>query len=157
MRIHYYVDYKSIKITMTNKCQATPVLLLQERGPVENQEIKWNKENVCECLMSVRAGTGRRSQLTSEGKDFPKSLCKTTADPAADSRTQAAAALPGPPGKPTESLQPLVILLLHRHPTHETYNFTDMIILECAKAEVYVNRHVCDVRYHSGQTGRFCQ
>lgn len=52
--------------------------------------------------MSVKAGTGRRSQLTSEGKDFPKSLCKTTADPAADSGTQAAAALLGLPWKVTD-------------------------------------------------------
>lgn len=36
-------------------------------------------------------------------------------------------------------------------------DFTDMIILECGKAEVYVNRHVCDVRYNSGQTVRLCQ
>lgn len=96
-----------------------PSCVASGRGPVENPEIKWNKENVCECLVSVRAGTGRRSQLTSEGKDFPKSLCKTTADPAADSRTQAAAALPGLPWKPTESLPLLLLLLLCRHPIQE--------------------------------------
>ena len=42
---------------------------------------------LCERWLSVKAGTGRRLELTSEGKDFPKPLCKTTADPAADSGT----------------------------------------------------------------------
>lgn len=34
---------------------------------------------VCEHSASVKAGTGRRSGLTSEEKDFPESPCKTTA------------------------------------------------------------------------------
>lgn len=69
-------------------------------------------KRLCEHWVSVKAGTGRRSLLTSEGKDFPKPLCKTTADPAADSGTQAAAALLCLPWKLTDSphlfLSPLV-------------------------------------------------
>lgn len=67
------------------------------RGPLENTDKVGQGKCLCERLVSVKAGTGRRFQLTSEGKDFPKSLCKTTADPAADSGTQAAAALLGLP------------------------------------------------------------
>lgn len=59
------------------------------RGPTDKVE---QGKCLCERWVSVKAGTGRRSLLTSEGKDFPKPLCKTTADPAADSGTQAAAA-----------------------------------------------------------------
>lgn len=72
------------------------------RGPTDKVE---QGKCLCERWVSVKAGTGRRSLLTSEGKDFPKPLCKTTADPAADSGTQAAAAAPlrGLPWKLTDS------------------------------------------------------
>lgn len=34
------------------------------------------------------------------------------------------------------------------------YHLADTICLECGNALLYVNRHVCDVRYNNGQTGR---
>lgn len=141
------------------------------RGPTDKVE---QGKCLCERWVSVKAGTGRRSLLTSEGKDFPKPLCKTTADPAADSGTQAAAAcsaarpalkthwLPPPP--------PLFLSLLMYHPrgqdyeapeklasgrkSRSGYHLADTICLECGNALLYVNRHVCDVRYNNGQTGR---
>lgn len=71
---------------------------------------------LCERWVSVKAGTGRRSPLTSEGKDFPKPLCKTTADRAADSGTQAAAALLRPALKTDRLPPPLFLSPLMRHP-----------------------------------------
>lgn len=67
--------------------KATPVLW----GKRPTDEMEQGK--CLECWLSVKAGTGRCLELTSKGKDFPKPLCKTTADPAADSGTQAAALL----------------------------------------------------------------
>lgn len=58
--------------------KATPVLQLMGNG----SQMKQNKENVCVsagCLSKQELGGV--SELTFEGKDFPKPLCKTTADP----------------------------------------------------------------------------
>lgn len=121
-----------------------------------------------ECWLSVKAGTGRCLELTSKGKDFPKPLCKTTADPAADSGTQAAALL----CLPLNLTTPLISLPLFssvpstREKVHsllkgqagerrrKRYHLADMICLECSSALLYLNKHVCDVRYNNGQMGR---
>lgn len=34
------------------------------------------------------------------------------------------------------------------------YHLADMICLECSSALLYLNKHVCDVRYNNGQMGR---
>lgn len=83
------------------------------RGPTDKVE---QGKCLCERWVSVKAGTGRRSLLTSEGKDFPKPLCKTTADPAADSGTQAAAACSAArPALKTHWLPPPASLPLSPH------------------------------------------
>lgn len=167
-RIHYYVDWESIKTTMTNKCDYFTLIKFccfrggGGRGPVENPEIKWNKENVCECLASVRAGTGRRSGLTSEGKDFPKSpKQQQTQQLTAGHRRLLLCqdCLENPPRSShlssSSSSYPNLQKLAVGECTRIRYNFADMIVLECGKAEAYVNRHVGDVRYNSGQTASF--
>lgn len=73
--------------------KATPVVWRLEGGVWGGGTDETEQGNcLCERRVSVKAGTGRRLELTSEGKDFPKPLCKTTADPAADSSTRPAAA-----------------------------------------------------------------
>lgn len=143
--------------------KATPVLW----GKRPTDEMEQGK--CLECWLSVKAGTGRCLELTSKGKDFPKPLCKTTADPAADSGTQAAALLCLPlnltdsPHLSSSLLQRAIHKGKKVHSLlkgqagerrRKRYHLADMICLEFSSALLYLNKHVCDVRYNNGQMGR---
>lgn len=84
------VDAKRDRTEATTLHKAPPVLYLLRTGLVfffssfsrestASSGTRKTSVRVCEHSVSVKAGTGRRSGLTSEEKDFPESPCKTTA------------------------------------------------------------------------------
>lgn len=125
---------------------------------------------LCERWLSVKAGTGRHSGLTSEGKDFPKPLCKTTVDPAADRGTRTTVAalhclLSEVTISPEHPRQSFHLSPEHHQPRQEIetvwnherwewrlrsrYYLADMICLECGSASVNLNRHASNVAHNN--------
>lgn len=149
-----------IKIAITGKCDSDTLVPLKHPSfgasgerPIWEPRDKWNKENVCvraRCLSEQELGgvlswpqRARTSQSPSAKQQQTQQL---TAGP------QAAAALPWKLSKSLPNLllcgRPINRIFRNwQRDTRIRYNFTDMIIVECGKANVYENRHVCEVRY----------
>lgn len=145
-----------------------------KKGPFEGPQIKWNKENVCVsvgCLSKQELGGVLCWPLRARTSQSPSAKQQQTRQLTVGHKRLLLALLRGLPWKLTDSPPPpLFLSLLMYHPrgqdyeapeklasgrkSRSGYHLADTICLECGNALLYVNRHVCDVRYNNGQTGR---
>lgn len=126
---------------------------------------KWNKEKVCMssgCLSKQELGGVVSWPLRARTSQSPSAKQQQTGQLTVGHKPPLWL-----PWKQTDKLPPPLFLYpLVYHPQGQgvsplkvaagesrgcSYHLSDMICLECGNALLYVNRHVCDVRYNNGQ------